>query len=71
MSQSQPVLTSRELSQTFQDYSNFIHLNQLNETGKNKIENSTESILLRLDEYNEHLDHVFSFFFSLLDSSKF
>jgi hypothetical protein len=58
MSQVQPVLTSKELSQTFQDYSNFIHLNQLNEVGKNKIENSTESILLRLDEYNEHLDHV-------------
>ena len=30
----------------------------MNQQGKKKIENTTESILLRLDEYGEHLDNV-------------
>ena len=55
---SQLHLTSKELSDAFQNYSNVIQLNEMNQQGKKKIENTTESILLRLDEYGEHLDNV-------------
>eukprot|EP01080_Neovahlkampfia_damariscottae_P004232 gene4232-7569_t len=55
---SQVFLSTREISDAFNNYSKVIQLNQLNQEGKKKIENTTESILLRLDEYGEHLDSI-------------